>query len=145
MIVDLHAHYPMHLVPPAGGDPLDVLTSKRSRRRWSDRIRARLVGLASRVDNYRSWDAGPGVTVEQLRDGGVGVALSVLYCAFAELDDRDVWHGAPPEHDYFGELVRQLELVEADIGEHHADRAAVAHDPAELDAILASDRTALVH
>jgi microsomal dipeptidase-like Zn-dependent dipeptidase len=146
MIVDLHSHYPMHLVPGGPGDPLDVLASKAARRRLSDRIRARLVGLASRVANYRSFDAGPSVTVEALRAGDVGVALSVLYCAFAELDDRDPFHGTPPEHDYFGELIRQLELVEHEIATDHAGTAAIAHDVAELDALLAEGtRTALVH
>ena len=54
MIADLHAHYPMHLVPEERGSPIDAITTARGRRRLRDRIRALLVGLASRFGNYRS-------------------------------------------------------------------------------------------
>src|SRR4051794_10789742 len=124
----------MHLVPPGDGDTLSLLHSGMARRRLLDRLKARLVGLASRVDNYRSFTSGPGVTVDFLREGNVGVALSVLYCPHAELDGA-IGAGAPSA-DGFGELLRQLELVEREIAGEHAQHAAIAHDPAELDAIV---------
>lgn len=42
-----------------------------------------VIGL---VLNYRTFFSGPRVTLELLRDGHVGVALSVLYSPFAEMD-----------------------------------------------------------
>lgn len=47
MIADLHAHYPMHLVPDEKGSPLDAITTASGRHRFRDRIRAWLVGLAA--------------------------------------------------------------------------------------------------
>ncbi len=144
MIVDLHAHYPMHLVPQGPG-ALDLLTTSAGRMRLRDRLRARLVGLASRFANYRSWiEPEPRVTVPQMREGGVGVGLSVLYSFFDELD-LDEPYGARPEPEYIENLIRQLDMVEADIAGNHAGVATVARGPAELDAALAGGEVALVH
>lgn len=145
MIVDLHAHYPMHLVPDAQGTTLRLLTSPPTQARRRDRLRARLVALASRFANYETFLSGPGVTVPLMRAGGVGVALSVLYSPFDEMDLTKWQRGAPPDPRYFPNLLRQLELVEHDVAENFAADATVAHDRAELDAALAADRTALVH
>ncbi|MGB2711166.1 MAG: hypothetical protein WBC33_06580, partial [Conexibacter sp.] len=123
MIADLHAHYPMHLLPE-GGEPLDLLASAAGRERLLDRVRARLVGLASRFANYRSLSSGPRVTIPALRSGGVGVALSVLYSFFDELDLGESY-GAPPRADYLPRLVRQLELVETEVA-RHASEACIA-------------------
>jgi hypothetical protein len=41
LIVDLHAHYAMHLIPQATGTPIDMLSTARGRGRLRDRIRAR--------------------------------------------------------------------------------------------------------
>ncbi len=144
MIVDLHAHYAMHLLPEAEGTPIDAFSKAKGRARLRDRIRARLIGLASRFANYRSFESGPRVTIPQLRDGGVGVALSVLYSFFDELD-LDAPYGAPPEPGYLPRLLRQLEMVEADIGGHHEGEAVVVHDRAGLDRELGTGRVALVH
>ena len=51
-----------------------------------DVIRAWLVGIASRFGNYRSFVSGPRVTVESMTAGGVGLAWSVLYAFFDEVD-----------------------------------------------------------
>ncbi|MQA75625.1 MAG: hypothetical protein GEU88_15020 [Solirubrobacterales bacterium] len=144
LIVDLHAHYPMHLVPPDDGTLIDLLSTARGRRRLRDRVRARLIGLASRFGNYRSFESGPRVTMPQLRDGHVGVALSVVYSFFDEVD-LDVPYGAPPAAGYLPRLMRQLDTVEADIAERHADEAAVVHDRSALDRELGNGRVALVH
>jgi microsomal dipeptidase-like Zn-dependent dipeptidase len=144
VIADLHAHYAMHLLPEAEGEPLDLLTSARGRARLRDRLRALLIGLASRFANYRSFESGPRVTIPGLRQGGVGVTLSVLYSFFDELD-LDQPYGAPPEAGYMPRLLRQLELVEEDVRERHAGDAVVAHDVGELDAAVADGRLALVH
>ncbi|MCW3063694.1 MAG: peptidase [Solirubrobacterales bacterium] len=144
MICDLHAHYPMHLVPGGSEATLDALTRADERVSFADRVRARLIGLASRFANYRSFFSGPGVTVEKMRAGGVGVALSVLYSPFDEVD-LTVRYASRPRPPYFDSLVRQLELVESHLNETHAQTTRVVHDPAELDAALAAGRLAFVH
>ena len=144
MIVDLHSHYAMHLLPKAEGTAIDLFSTAKGRARLRDRVRAWLVGLASRFANYRSFESGPRVTVPQLREGGVGVALSVVYSFFDELD-LDAPYGAPPEAGYLPRLMGQLDMVEAEIAERHGGEAAVALDPAALDRALAEDQVALVH
>ena len=86
MIADLHSHYPMHLVPRAEADALRRVRSPKARWRLLDRIRAVLVGAASRFANYASFESGPRVTIPQLRAGEVRVAFSVLYSPFDEFD-----------------------------------------------------------
>jgi hypothetical protein len=144
MIVDLHTHYAMHLLPRDDGTPLDLLATAKGRGRLRDRMRARLVGLASRFANYRSFESGPRVTMPLLRAGGVGVALSVAYSFFDELD-LDAPYGAPPEAGYLPRLLRQLDLVEEDIHERHAGEAAVVHDRAALEQALEQRNVALLH
>jgi membrane dipeptidase len=144
MILDLHAHYPMHLVPEERRSTLDVLVTGKGRARWRDHIRALLVGLASRFANYRSFETGPRVTVDGLREGEVGAILSVLYSFFDELD-LDAPYGANPEAGYMNRLLRELDLVETDIVENHAGEATVVHSFAELEAALGAGRTALIH
>ena len=138
MIVDLHTHYPMHLLGP-GESTHAAITS----RHWRAHIRARLVDLISRFANYQGPGGMPGVTIDLLKQGDVGVALSVLYCPFTEID-LTKRYGSPPEESYFRDLIDQLDLVEADIAAQPAD-ATVARDLAELDGALASETLALVH
>jgi microsomal dipeptidase-like Zn-dependent dipeptidase len=144
LIVDLHAHYAMHLLPKTDGSPIDLLTTAKGRGRLRDRVRARLIHLASRIGNYRSFESGPRVTVPQLRDGDVGVALSVLYSFWDELD-LDTPYGAPPEAGYLPRLMRQLDLVEDDIEQHHGAEAIVAADVAAVERALAQGQIAFVH
>jgi microsomal dipeptidase-like Zn-dependent dipeptidase len=144
VIADLHAHYAMSLLPEADGRPYDLLVTAHGRARLRDGIRARLVHFAGRFANYRDVFSGPRVTVPSMQQGGVGVACSVLYSFFDELTVEKPYASAP-ESGYLATLVRQLELVERDIAAKHGTSAAVAHDPAELDAALATGRTAFVH
>jgi microsomal dipeptidase-like Zn-dependent dipeptidase len=144
VIADLHAHYPMHLVPEAEGSAFDALASARGRARLRDRMRALLVGLAGRFANYRSFESGPRVTIESMRAGRVGVALSVLYSFFDEFD-VEVPYGSVGRGSYLEALLRQIDLVERDIEENHSHEAAVVHDAAELDAAVEAGKVALVH
>jgi membrane dipeptidase len=144
LIVDLHAHYAMHLVPKTAGTPIDLFSTASGRERLRDRVRARLIGLASRFANYRSFESGPRVTIRQLQEGRVGVALSVVYSFFDELD-LDAPYGAPPERGYLPRLMRQLDSVETDIEEQHRGEAVVVRDPVMLDQELGNGRVALVH
>jgi microsomal dipeptidase-like Zn-dependent dipeptidase len=144
MIADLHAHYPMHLVREDKGSPIDAITTARGRRRLRDRIRAWLVGIASRFGNYRSFDSGPRVTVDSMRAGGVGVAWSVLYEFFDEVDIGKAY-ADPPSPGYVKDVIDQIQTVEENIAERHASKAVVAHNPAELEAGIASGKVTLVH
>ena len=139
MLVDLHAHYPMHLLPPEQGHTHKALG------RWeSERFRALIIRWLSRLANYQGPGNTPGVTVDLMRDGDVGAVLSVLYAPFDEID-LTKRYGAPPTGEYFQHLLDQLELVEDDIVENHDDEAAVVRTPAELDRTLAEGRIAFIH
>jgi microsomal dipeptidase-like Zn-dependent dipeptidase len=144
MIADLHAHYPMHLVPDDKGSAIDAITTARGRRRLRDVIRAWLVGLASRFGNYRSFESGPRVTVDSMTAGGVGVAWSVLYAFFDEVD-LDKPYAAPPAADYVDDVLSQMDTVEENIATKHGAAAAVARTPAELEAAISGGKVALVH
>ena len=143
MIVDLHAHFPMHLDPTVQGRALALMTDSH-RGSFRDKLRARVLDVASRIANYRSWHSGPAVTVPSLREGGVGVALSVLYSPFDEMDLSEPY-GSPPKSHYFPSLIRQLDLVEHEVATHSAAEAGIARNVAELDALIAQNKVALVH
>jgi membrane dipeptidase len=142
MIVDLHAHYPMHLVPHARVRLLRLLASARRRRRLRDRWRALLVGLASLFANYRSLLSGPRVRMDYMRAGGVGVALSVLYSFFDEVDLAD---GTRPRRGYTASVEGQIRMVEQHVRNAHPEGAVVAHNPRELETARAAGKIALVH
>jgi microsomal dipeptidase-like Zn-dependent dipeptidase len=141
VIVDLHAHYPMHLVPGGKASLRRLLASGAERRRLRDRIRALLIGLASRFGNYATFHSGPRVRIDYMQKGGVGVALSVLYSFF---DEADVLGGPQPKPGYVDTIQAQLETVQTDIEQNHVGTAFVATKPADL-ASAGDGRVALVH
>jgi len=132
----------MHVLSGDRERTLGHMTRVRPRPGLGDKFRGAVLWVASRLLNYRSWDAGPRVTADFLAAGGVRVALSVLYSPFDEMD-LDEPYGAAPEPGYFGRLLEQIDLVEDDVAGR--PQATVAHDTAELDAALAAGRVALVH
>ncbi len=144
MIVDLHAHYPTHVVPEAKGSLWQLLRTPLGRARLRDRVRALLVGFASRFINYRSLWSGPRVTMDSLREGQVRVPLSVLTSFFDELELGEPYP-AKPKSSYLAPLLRNIEAVEEDIRERHAQAAVVAHSPLELERALDEGKVALVH
>jgi membrane dipeptidase len=144
VIADLHSHYPMHLDIRARGSIVKLIASAPGRWRLLDAVRSILIRIASRIANYRSFDSGPRVTVPLLREGNVGVALSVLHSPFDEMD-LGKRYGSPPDANYFPSLLRLLEDVEREVAEDFSDHAAVAHNRAELEAALTAGKTALVH
>src|SRR5690349_17391666 len=87
-----------------------------------------LVRAAGRVLSDVTVTSGYRVTVEGLRDGGVGVALSVLYRPLQEMDVGKPYASAPDDA-YFRLLVRDLERVEAEVAGHDPDVIRVVHDP----------------
>jgi microsomal dipeptidase-like Zn-dependent dipeptidase len=142
LVADLHAHYPMHVLSGDRDVTLARMVRVRARSGPGAKARSAVLAIASRLFNYRSWDAGPRVTVDFLAAGGVRVALSVLYSPFDELD-LDEAYGAPPERGYFAHLLDQLGMVEADVAAHAG--ATIVHDAKELDAAMKRGVVGLVH
>jgi microsomal dipeptidase-like Zn-dependent dipeptidase len=138
VLVDLHAHYPMHVLPDAAQRHTHARLRDWNRRRR----RALIVNFISKLANYQGPDDTPSVTESLMRDGDVGVVLSVLYGAFDEID-LSKSYGAPPAASYFADVVAQLELVEDHVA--RTGEAAIAHSPAELDGLLAAGRPILIH
>src|SRR4051812_35774094 len=95
MIADLHIHYPMRVLE-------DVTTAT-----TGAAIEGMFIGLVGRFLSDRTPVSGYRVTPEGLRDGGVGVALSVLFRPLQEMDLSKPY-AAPPDPDYFTLLVRDL-------------------------------------
>jgi microsomal dipeptidase-like Zn-dependent dipeptidase len=152
MLVDLHAHYPMHVGPP---DPWPValqVWSERGRASLVDRFDATVLGCASRLWNWESVRSGPRVTIDSMRAGGVGVALSVLCSPLLEMGSRLTMrysrkppYGGPPDDGYTTVLLRQMEAVERRVARRHSHVVSIARSPAEVDAAQAAGKLALVH
>jgi microsomal dipeptidase-like Zn-dependent dipeptidase len=139
VLVDLHAHYPMHLIPPDQADTQAAVTAQRPGARW----KAIIIDLLSRRLNYQGPKGAPSVTVELMRTGDVGAVLSVLYSPLDEMDLR-LSYGAPPRPGYINSVYAQIDLVEDHVSSEPLG-ATVAHDPAALDAAIAAGQTAIVH
>jgi microsomal dipeptidase-like Zn-dependent dipeptidase len=138
MLVDLHAHFPMHLLVAD-----QQRTHERARTWWRQRWRGRVVDLISRFANYQGPGDTPSVTETLMRQGDVGVALSVLYQPFDEIDLTESY-GAPPRDSYFKDIVDQRQTVE-DYVTAHAGEVAIAHSASELDALVGGDVPILIH
>jgi microsomal dipeptidase-like Zn-dependent dipeptidase len=141
MIVDLHSHYPMHLLADQP-DTLELLLSG-ERASLGDRLRALVLRLANKLMNYPGSGTEPAVTVDNLRASPVKVALSMLFAPFDEMDLEQPY-GAAPRAEYFSRLMAQIELVELDVAKRPGD-ITIAHNPAELATALATPRVALIH
>jgi microsomal dipeptidase-like Zn-dependent dipeptidase len=152
MLVDLHAHYPMHV---RSADPLAMslpIWSKRGRASLLDRLDAAVIGCASRLWNHESATSGPRVTVDGMRRGGVDVVLSVLCTPLLETGNRLTKryphkppYGGPPDDRHFDVLMRQLCAVESRVEQRHHDTVRIARNPAELDEALSTGKLALIH
>ncbi|MBV8218623.1 MAG: membrane dipeptidase [Solirubrobacterales bacterium] len=136
MLVDLHAHFPMHLLVDE-----QQRTHERACVWWRQRWQGRVVELISRVANYQGPGDSPSVTEQQMCEGEVGVALSMLYQPFNELTESN---GAPPRGSYFDDLVDQRQTVE-DYAAAHAGAVAIAHSVSELDSLLGGGVPILIH
>ena len=73
VIIDLHAHYPMHLLEQDTHARLLALRGKRA----PDTIRAIIMRIANAVGNYEHGK--PAITIPNLQAGTVKVALSSGY------------------------------------------------------------------
>lgn len=138
MLVDLHAHFPMHLLADD-----QQRTHERARAWWRQRVRGVLVDLISRVANYQGPGDTPSVTEKLMHEGDVGLALSVLYQPFNEMDLTQEY-GAPPHERYFTDIIDQRQTVE-DYASAHSDDVDIAHSAQELRALQAEGRPILIH
>jgi membrane dipeptidase len=152
VLADMHCHYPMHLAaaapkPPLPGTPnltADAMAKVSGRPRWVDKLRAGGLKLAANCLNYEDdrWR----VSLDELERGDVRAVFSVLYEPFAELD-LDERYGAKPESTYFGDLLRRLNEVEAELAEIDPDRERheVVTTAAALDRVVAAKKVAFMH
>lgn len=145
MLADWHAHYPMRVVSDLTPvTALEQMRKVRGRPTIGDRFRALVLRVASRLGSHTSWSSGYRISVEKMREGNVGLAMSVLLRPFEEFDLTKPY-ASPPSSVYFGKLLEDLAAVEAEVATH--DRAVIrlAHNRAELDECLEAGATALVH
>ena len=137
MLADLHAHYPMHLIPPEQGTGVRLAAWR------AERLRALIVNAISRLANYQGPSGEPSVTIELMQRGDVGVVLSVLYSPFDEID-FERGYSAPPEPAYFDRLLDALEVVERDV-RSRPDDARIVRSGTELDDCIRDRRIAFIH
>jgi microsomal dipeptidase-like Zn-dependent dipeptidase len=145
MLADWHAHYPMRVV----SDLTPLTTVERMRKLAGrpgirERGRALILWVASRLASNEDWWSGYRISVEGMREGGVRLAMSVLYRPFEEMDLHKPYM-APPASGYFPKLIGDLERVEEEVAGHDPAVIRVVHGRAELDRCLADGATALVH
>jgi microsomal dipeptidase-like Zn-dependent dipeptidase len=128
----------MHLLPCA-----QQRTHERAHTWWRQRWQSRVVDLISYVANYQGPGDTPSVTETLMSQGDVGVALSMLYQPFDEIDLTQSY-GAPPRESYFKDIVDQRQIVEDYVAAHRSD-VAIAHSVTELDALLGDGVPILIH
>jgi microsomal dipeptidase-like Zn-dependent dipeptidase len=146
MLADWHAHFPMHVL----NNDLTPFTTVEQMRKIGRRpgVRAKfqalVLSVASRLFSHKDWWSGYRISVDGMREGGVGLALSVLYRPFEEMD-LDKPYSAPPASGYFRKLIKDLEKVEAHVAAQDPALIRAVHGRAELDRCLADGAIALVH
>jgi membrane dipeptidase len=143
MIADLHAHYPMRVINDMDPDTAARLM-KRPGPTLRDRIQALVLKVANKIGNYPTFDGTYRITPETLREGGVGLAMSVHLGPFEEMDLSKPY-AAPPDPAYFPKLLGNIELVEQEVATHDPARLRLVHNRAELDECIEAGATALVH
>ncbi len=133
MFVDLHAHYPMHVMPE---HPHPGSTPKLTLEDVGEAVRYQIVQLASAIANYPTPTSGPVITIDELNRGNVRLALSPLYVPLDEMD-LSQRYGAPPQANYFRNLLDQLDGVEHEVRTAHATQARIALNLKEMEHCLA--------
>jgi membrane dipeptidase len=145
MWADLHAHYPMHVVSDARpGSTVNLMRTVRRRSTLRDRFQAAVLWLAMKIGSDETLTSGPRISVEKMAAGKVGLAMSVLYRAFEEIDLGKPY-AAPPAPDYFPGLLEDMAAVEEEVGTHGESAIRIVTDLEQLDRCLADGAIALVH
>jgi microsomal dipeptidase-like Zn-dependent dipeptidase len=143
-LVDIHAHYPMHVIGDVERDTLIRAARTAGGRPPGDKLRALLLRIGSTLFSHSAPSSGYRVTVDGMRASGVRVAFSVITRPFDEAAVGRPF-GSAPESRYFAGVLRDLEAVEAEVAAQPAGAIRVAHDRAELDAAMDAGAVALVH
>lgn len=149
MWADWHAHYPMHVLsdvdPETTPDPAVGLMRKvRGRRTLGARIQAAVLWVAMKIGSDRTLTSGPRISIEGMREGNVGLALSVLLRTFEELDLGKPYASAPTP-DYFAGLLEDMDEVEAEVASHGEATIRFVKNLDQLDRALGEKAIALVH
>lgn len=144
MLADWHAHYPMRVITELTPETATELMKARERPTFGDRIRWFVLRIANRIGNHPSWDGSYRITPETLREGKIGLAMSVLFRPFEEIDLSKPY-ASPPESSYFPKLIADLEAVEQEVKTHDRSQLRLVHNRAELDECIGAGVTALVH
>src|SRR5215207_4703559 len=141
MLVDLHAHFPMHLLTPRQANTHAAVVAPWPGSAW----RGVVLQLLSRMFNYQGPGGAPAVTVELLRQGEVGAVFSVLAEPLDEID-LDEPYGAPPRSRYVESLRKQIQRVEDELArEETLGRASIVRNPIALDEAIEAGRVAFIH
>jgi microsomal dipeptidase-like Zn-dependent dipeptidase len=86
MLVDLHAHYPMHVIPDDQPQLRERPGAFENMLGWDARRKAQIIDRISERFNYEGQDLEhPSVTINGMVGGDVRIALSVLYQPFDEI------------------------------------------------------------
>lgn len=142
---DLHAHYPMRVVEEIKTPRTPLKHMRRLRhRRFSDKLRALVLKIASIVASNRDWFSGYRIDVEKLQKGNVAMAMSVLYSPFEEVD-LEKRYSDPPEDHYFKALRHQLKQVHDEVDPQDDATIRIVRTRGELEDALAAGAIALVH
>jgi len=145
MWVDLHAHYPMRVVSDlTPSSSVERMRERRDAPGLADRFQRLVLWIAIKLGSNKSWWSDYRIDVDGLKKGNVGLAMSVLYRPFQEMDLGEPY-AAPPASDYFDLLLGDLEEVEAEVATHGRDTIRLVHDRQELDAAIADGVVALAH
>ena len=143
MLADLHAHYPMRVVSDlTPRTTLDRMRRIRGQPGVAAKLRALALKIASMLGSHRDWWSGYRITVDQMAEGGVGLAMSVLYRPGEEVGPS---YKAPPEDRYFDALLVDLQAVEEEVATYDRARIRLVHNRAELDSCIDDRAIALVH
>jgi microsomal dipeptidase-like Zn-dependent dipeptidase len=141
-VFDWHAHYPMQFDPEQRTMRSHLRRAARNHEKLVDRLKFMILEIADRFFNRESPTAGQAVTIDTMVEGNVGVAMSVAYCPFLEID-LSKSYGAPPDDEYIDTMVDLLHVVEKHVATD--PRARIVRDMAALDAARAEGKVALVH
>jgi microsomal dipeptidase-like Zn-dependent dipeptidase len=148
MWADWHAHYPMHVVsdvdPDPTFDPAVGLMRKVRGRKLGAKVQAAVLWLAMRLGSDKTLTSGPRISIEGMRKGDVGLALSVLLRAFEEIDLGKPYAAAPTP-DYFPGLIEDMDEVEAEVATHGEATIRFVKNVEQLDRALEAKAIALVH
>jgi microsomal dipeptidase-like Zn-dependent dipeptidase len=109
-----------------------------------DRIQRLILWIAIRLGSNKNWWSDYRITVPELKRGNVGLAMSVLYRPFQEMD-LSKSYGSAPDSDYFQLLLGDLKEVEEEVETYGEDVIRLVHDRRELETALDDEVTALVH